>query len=268
MDAIAHATTPFSDVLDQLTRIEGIFRAEPSENWRQGRTLFGGLSAALAVVAAQRAFADLPPLKSAQFAFVGPATGAVELTPKLLRSGKSSAFVEVSMLSEGETALRALLLFAHPRRSSHSYRSAPLPDVSPPGALPEFFDAPFAPRFTSQFDARFAGGARAVSGAEKPELLLWLRHRDPAVPNDVASVIALCDVPPPAAMTMFATPAPISTVTWSLDVIGDRLIGAGWHLTHVKADTSNVGYSSQSMTLWDSHGAPVLFARQTVAIFA
>jgi acyl-CoA thioesterase len=267
MDALTTAATPFSDILDQLTREVDIFRARASDDWQQGRTLFGGLSSALAVAAARRLFPDLPPLRSAQFAFVGPATGDLELMPRLVRRGKSSAFVAVEAISNSEIALNAMLMFGSERRSSHCYRALPMPHVSPPGALPDFFDAPFAPNFSHQFDGKFAGGARAVSGAEKPELLLWIRHRDHAAPDDVTSAIALGDLPPPAAMTMFAAPAPISTVTWSIDVLADKFAGTGWHLIHVEADVVGGGYSSQRMTMWDAAGVPVLAARQTVAVF-
>jgi acyl-CoA thioesterase len=267
MDALTTAATPFWDIVDRLTRDDGTFRATPSEDWRQGRTLFGGLSAALAVAAAQRLFPDLPPLRSAQFAFVGPAAGDLELVPRLVRAGKSSTFVAVDALSDSQVALSAMLMFGSERRSSHCYRALPMPNVSPPGALPDFFDAPFAPRFSRQFDGRLPGGARAVSGADTPELLLWIRHRDHAARDDVASIIALGDVPPPAAMTMFATPAPISTVTWAIDVLTDKFVGSGWHLIHVEADSVGGGYSSQRMTLWNAAGAPVLAARQAVAVF-
>lgn len=259
--------TSFSDILGTLRRTHDVFHAEPPEDWRQGRTLFGGLTAALSVAAAHQAFPDLPPLRSAQFAFVGPAAGALEVEPTLVRAGKSAAFVDVTVRSEETTALRAMLVFGAARRSSHSYRDLPEPPVAPPDLLACFFDAPFAPRFSQHFDARFAGGARAVSGADKPELLLWLRHRDGTAPDDIASLIALGDVPPPAAMTMFATPAPISTVTWSLDVLGDKIAGAGWHLIHVEAETVEDGYATQRMTLWDQNGAPMLAARQSVAVF-
>ena len=267
MDAITHATTPFSDVLDQLGREKSAFRAKPSEDWRQGRTLFGGLSASLAVAAAQRAVPGLPPLRSANFAFVGPASGDLELMPRVLRAGKSTTIVEVHALSENETALSAVLVFGSARRSSHCYRSLPMPETPPPTSLPIFFDKPFAPPFSRQFDAHFAGGAQPVSGAHTPELLLWVRHRDHAAPDDVASVIALGDVPPPAAMTMFATPAPISTITWSIDVLTDKFMGTGWHLIHVAAESVGEGYSSQRMTLWEAGGTPILAARQTVAVF-
>jgi acyl-CoA thioesterase len=267
MDVTTNAATPFSDVLDQLERARNAFHAKPSEEWRQGRTLFGGLSAALAVSAAQQAFPDLPPLRSAQFAFSGPAMGDLELTPRVLRAGKSTTFVEVHGQSNDETSMTAILVFGATRRSSYSYRPLPMPEVPPPGSLPVFFDESFAPRFTRKFDAQFAGGARPVSGADVPELLLWLRHRDDAAPDNVASIIALGDACPPGAITMFVTFPPMSTITWSIDVLADKFIGSGWHLMHVAADSLGEGYSSQHMTLWHASGVPVLAARQVVAIF-
>jgi acyl-CoA thioesterase len=267
MNAIVRDTATFSEVLDRLDRRGEGFHASPSEEWRQGRTLFGGLTATLALTAARGAYPELPPLRSAQLTFVGPAAGGLTFAPQLLRAGKSAAFVEVRARSEGETALTATLTFGAARRSSHWYRALPMPEVSPPKGLGEFFTEPFAPVFSRQFEARVAGGARAVSGAEKPELLLWLRHRDASAPDDIASILALGDVPPPAAMTMFAAPAPISTVTWSVDVVGEHFVGSGWHLAHVEAETVGAGYSSQRMTLWSAAGQPLLAARQTVAVF-
>jgi acyl-CoA thioesterase len=267
MNAITLDSNAFSEVLDRLRRHGDLFHASPSEEWRQGRTLFGGLTAALAVTAARRAYPDLPPIRSAQFTFVGPATGGLAFSPQLLRAGKSAAFVEVRARSADETVLTATLTFGAARRSSHCYRALPMPEVLPPKGLGEFFTAPLAPVFSRQFEARVAGGARAISGAEKPELLLWLRHRDASAPDDIASILALGDVPPPAAMTMFTIPAPISTVTWSIDVVGEHFVGSCWHLAHIEAETVGEGYSSQRMTLWSAAGQPLLAARQTVAVF-
>ena len=46
-------------------------------------------------LAALEAVEGLPPLRSAQFAFVGPATGEVRAVPTLLRQGKSATSVAV-----------------------------------------------------------------------------------------------------------------------------------------------------------------------------
>jgi hypothetical protein len=50
-------------------------RIDIPTSWHQGRTSYGGLSSVLAYKAATFADADLPPLQSAQIAFVGPLAG-------------------------------------------------------------------------------------------------------------------------------------------------------------------------------------------------
>jgi acyl-CoA thioesterase len=261
------STTTFSDVLASLSPNAGAFRVEPSEDWRQGRTLFGGLSACLAVAAAKRAFPDLPPLRSAQLTFIAPVTGELVIRPRILRAGKSTTFVAADGTTETGTALQVTLVCGHARRSTHSYQALPMPRVEPPNALPDFFSESFAPRFAGHFEARIAGGALPVSGAAKPEYLAWLRHRDQSARNDIASLIALGDAVPPAALAMFANFAPISTITWFIDFFSNEISGAGWHLMQVEAETISDGYSSQRMVLWDTSGTPVLIARQNIAIF-
>lgn len=257
-----------SQTLATLSFDNGTYRASPGDDWRQGRTLYGGVQAALAVAAAQHAYPDLPPLRSAQVAYVGPSTGDVEIRAAMLRAGKSSAFISASVAAEAGPAAQALFCFGAARMSAHRHAALPMPRVAPPDACESFFHRPHAPTFSQQFDGRRAGGAKVGSGADRPELLLWLRHQDAAAPDGAASLLALGDAPPPAAMTMFGAPAPISTMTWSVDVLVDRFDGTGWYLMQVIGDTVADGYSSQSMTMWDAAGRPVMAARQTVAIYA
>ena len=58
-------------------------------DWGQGRTLYGGASALIAYVAAIRAFADLPPLRAAQIAFVSPVNETVDLRREVVRQGRN-----------------------------------------------------------------------------------------------------------------------------------------------------------------------------------
>jgi acyl-CoA thioesterase len=257
----------FSDVLASLAQDGDQFRVEPSEDWRQGRTLFGGLSACLAVLSAKRAFPELPSLRSAQFTFIGPATGALFLTPSLLRTGKSATFIEVEGRTETNTVLRATLVFGIARRSSRSYNALPMPHASPPGALPKLVREPFAPTFSHQFETQIAGGAPAFSGAAKPGFLAWLRHRDCSAPDDITSIIALGDATPPPALSMFTEFPPISTMTWSIDVLSDEFSGPEWHLVAAESDIISYGYSNQRSVLWETSGSPVFISRQMVAIF-
>jgi hypothetical protein len=241
------------------------------EDWRQGRTTYGGLSAALCVAGALRAVEGLPALRAAQFVFVGPAAGALRIAATVLRRGKSSVFVGVDLVGEAGLATRATLSFGAPRASVLSYRGCAAPEVPGPEAGRPFFPNAQRPAFAAHFETRRAGKYARASGPAEPDLLLWIRHNDPGARHGLAGLIALADALPPAAITMFPAPAPISTITWSVDVLEPDLVGAGsaegWHLMRSRGDHVADGYTSQHMVLWNELAVPLLLARQTVAIF-
>jgi acyl-CoA thioesterase len=259
-------TDAFSTTIASLREQEGGFHIASPEEWRQGRTLFGGLSAALAVEASRRSFPDLPPLRSAQFAFIGPAEGELSLAPAMLRAGRTAAFASVVLSSPSGIAMQALFAYGAERSSAIDYLGLPCPAVPRAEDCPPFF-GDSAPHYARQFEARLAGGASPISKADRPEFLLWLRHCDTGVHADVTSLIALADAPPPGALAMFAAPAPVSTLTWSLDLLATEFGGADWHLVQMIGEAARGGYSGQRMILWDGEGRPVLTSRQSVAIY-
>ncbi len=260
--------TAYSDLIAQITPRDDGFSAIVTDDWKQGRTTYGGLSAALCVEAAQRAFPEAPPLRSAQFAFVGPAAGELSIQVKALRQGKSTLFVAVDLLGEQGVATHGVLTFGAARASEVSYRDAPCPAVAPPEDCEPFFpsDPNRAPHFSQQFEVKLAGGTRPLTG-EAPEYLLWIRHRDLAA-TSLSALIALADTPPPPAMALFPRFGPISTMTWALDVVGPPREGAdGRRRLRSGADSIGDGYSTQAMDLWDTAGRPLVLARQNVAVF-
>jgi acyl-CoA thioesterase len=261
--------TPFTELMASIARADEGWSVTVSDDWLQGRTLYGGLAAALCLQAAQRELPDLPPLRSAQFSFVGPASGQLQIRATLLRRGKSAAFVGVDLVGEAGLATRAILCFGAARDSAHRYSALATPDVPRPETLPNFFRNAPALNFLQHFEGKLAGGSKPFSGAGDPVLLLWLRHRDAALTPSMVSLLALADAPPPPAVVRFDTFAPISTMTWSIDVLSeDVATDDGWWLISSIADNVAGGYSSQAMTVWNAAGTPVMASRQNVAIFA
>ena len=259
--------TSYTDLVSAIAATETGYAAHVTDDWKQGRTTYGGLSAALCVEAAQRAFPNAPPLRSAQFAFVGPAAGELSIQVTALRQGKSTLFAAVDLIGEQGVATHGTLAFGAARESHLAHAEVPCPAVAPPGELEPFHKNPeMAPGFVRQFDFRVAGGGRPGSG-DPPEYLLWIRHRDEAA-TSLSALVALADAPPPPAMTLFKQFGPISTMTWALDIVG--LPGeedGGWRLLRTRAETIADGYSTQEMHLWDSQGRPLVLARQNVAVF-
>jgi len=240
------------------------------DSWRQGRTAYGGILSALGVVAALQAHAGaLPPLRSAQVTFIGPAAGVLRFVPAVLREGKSVVNIGVDVYSDEALAARLSLVFGRARESAIAHDFAgPLP-ADGPDAYRDFNMAamPFAPAFTQNFQMRPAGGAMPLSGAEVPELLTWVRHLDAANVDPAVALIAMGDAMPPAAFSSFKAAAPISSITWNVELLEPQPQGE-WFLLRSFSQHSRDGYSSQDMQVWDAQGRVVMRGRQSVAVFA
>lgn len=241
--------------------------ANPDESWRQGRTLFGGLSAALCYAACERLADDLPPLRSAQIAFIGPAAGAAVLDPVILRRGKSVTYASCDLEADGALATRALFCFGGPRPSVLADPAPPAPDVPGPDACDPLFPPGYGPRFAQHIHQRRAGGQRPLSGASEGEMLAWVRHKE-TPGSSLAGFIALGDALPPAAFPQFTGPAAISSMTWQFDLIASEAIDpSGWFLFSTRVERNGDGYSLQHMAMWAEDRTPVAIGRQTVAVF-
>ena len=259
--------TLFSALLASMSHRDGHYQVAPGEDWGQGRTLYGGITLALAAHAARLAFPDLPPLRGAQAAFTGPASGVLTIKPVKVAAGKSSAFVGVDIHTEAGTALRATFCYGVARQSQFAHSDLIAPPAAKPEQCPPFFRSGLVPQFTAQFDGRLAGKDSLFAGSDNPDLLTWIRHIDPDVAETDAGLIALADALPPAVMLMFIEPSPISTATWSMEFLTDSYANRGWHLLRTQAEYVGEGYSSQHMNVWDEAGRPLMVGRQLVTIY-
>lgn len=257
-------------ILAQLTPDCDAFAIDAPEDWAQGRTLYGGMSAALAYEAVTRAHADLPPLRSAQFTFIGPASGRLRFSSSMLRRGRSSALVSAECVNDDGAVARAMFVFGGARASKVAHDFLPMPRVEAPEACASFRkQGPDAPRgFWNNFETRLASGGRLFdASAPRPEFAVWTRFLDAGDADPIAALIAIADCLPPAAMVHFPNPGPISTMTWSLDILRAPTSAEGWRLLWSSSESAGDGYSAQAMTLWSEAGEALAIGRQMVAIF-
>ena len=262
--------TAFLDTAD--TTPDGL-RADIPEAWKQGRTAYGGMSAALCLAAAKARLTEDRPLRSALIGFVGPASGAVSVTAEALRAGKTAASVRARLSGEAGIGTEAVFTFAAPRDSGLALDAAGLPqgvEAPPQGA--EGLDFPFgAPQFTANFQLfPAAGGTPPFAGAPSaPPLRLWTRHKDAASRAGIEALLCLADALPPAVTTAMSDFAPLSSMTWMIDMLDDDLsTSEGWYLLESAADHARHGYSSQAMTIWSADGRCLAKGRQMVTVFA
>ena len=284
----------------------GTFHASITQSWMQGRTTFGGCSAALCLEGAKRHLQDdALPLRSALVSFVGPAGGNVDVKTTVLRRGKAKgkgmAFVRAEMFAaeSGELATSCQFAFGADRLASafHSTMGVDDPPAALPGpdASPSLFASSAAfppPVFTQHFEARLAQGGAPGSGAEESDNFMWVRHKGvdypssssssssssttrgtdggvPGVDDDVA-LLCLADMPPPAIVPRFTEAAPVSSCTWIVNFLARPAPPAssgGWFLLRSKAEGAWGGYSSQDMAIYGAENTPIAVGRQCVAIF-
>lgn len=256
----------FDELMQAVTRDGDHFKTNPGEDWRQGRTLFGGLSAALCLSACQRLVPDLPPLRAGQVAFIGPSAGEGILVPTLLRRGKSVTFMGCDLIADGALATRAIFTFGGPRETSFQARAPKAPRVTAPADTPDLWKTT-KPAFTQHLDQRLVMGARPGSGASTGDLGVWVRHATAVAPS-TAALLALGDALPPATLSRATAPTTISTMTWGFDLFDPvHHGGTGWYLVRSTDDGVGEGYAGQAMSMWDEGGNPVLIARQSIAVF-
>ena len=71
------------------------------EEWLQGRTLYGGIVAALGLRAMEQAIEGLPPVLSTETVFMSPLpAGVVIIEVRLLRRGRNVAFAAMNFSRE------------------------------------------------------------------------------------------------------------------------------------------------------------------------
>lgn len=231
------------------------------EDWLQGRTAYGGLSAAIALTATKQAFDDLPPLRSAQIAFVGPLSGEVRATPTLLRRGKNSAFVGCDVTGSDGTGLRALFLFMTNRPSTivHGDLGTQPPSAPEAGVID---GNGIGPGFLQHFE--FAAAGVPTIG----NWLRWARLKNRGALQPDVELVAIADALPPAAMSVAKQWGPISTTTWQPNVLASTpATRDGWWLLGAELLHAADGNSSQNMTIWNRDGEAVATATQSVAVF-
>ena len=257
--------TTLKQAIDALEPTEDGWRGTVPENWTQGRTAYGGFSAALALHAAQKSDTDLPPLRSAQVSFIGPLSGDITIRASRLRRGRNAAFVQADVESAAGLGLRATFVFMAAIESRVDHLTGGAPDFPMPTADTQTFRGHSAVAFSRNFDLL----DRRDDSVGPAEWLRWARLVEREGLDPMVELMAVADCLPPAALKLLGGPAPLSSMTWLLNILGPRPVTHdGWWLLRATTDYAREGSSSQRMAIWNADGTPVAEQMQSVAIFA
>lgn len=245
-------------------------------DWGQGRALFGGLVAAVALrVMARGAEADRP-LRSLTVSFLGPVEpGRSAIEARLLRRGGSVTQLEARVTQDGTARTVLLGSFAADRESGLVVEPAARPAVAGPDDLPELpFTPGVTPEFTRHLAYRWARGDLPFSGGDGRGMTGWCRLREAGPASATPEhVLALVDAWPAGVLSQLGRPAPASSLTWTLDLPSPLAAAGGdrpddWWLFDTVTESAAAGYAHARSSLWSPSGRLVGLSRQTVAVFA
>jgi len=269
-------STRFSEVLGSFERGHDAWTVNVPDDWKQGRSVFGGLQSALALHAMrgrmQGASSELP-LRVLQTTFVAPMTGVgTRVEARVLRAGKSTMHVE-ARLSEGPDVVAVVVgIFGAARPSD--VRVAPRQPAVDEG------DAPAAPvgsrgpsgplpAFLQHFSMRWRRGGPPGSGTASNEAVVDVSLRDAGATSE-EHVVALADAVPPHALSMITKPAFGSSLTWALEIVHPgpltKLGLDGWRMD-IQLVAAGDGYTSQSVMVWGPDRELVAISRQCMVVF-
>jgi len=261
------APTPWSVLLSRIAVEPGCVSLEVTPDWLQGRTVFGGLQAAIALRAMRTLVPDVP-LRTLQGTFLAPVPGGtVTAVAKVLRTGKSATHVEAHLV-DGEATLALLVgVFGAARESK--VRVSPQQPAVAAGRTIEFpFMPGLTPEFTRHFKVRWLVGRPPFTGDTRTDNVLEVGMRDTGLATE-GHVLAMADFIPPIALSHLKGPAFGSTLTWMIEMLGRGFEGQGLDAWRVDAHMSSAadGYTSQAVMLWGPNGAPVATSRQSMVVF-
>ena len=257
-----------SELLSSMRLGAGTVHVAVSEDWLQGRSLFGGLQAAIGLCAMRTLVPATTPLRTLQVTFIAPVEGGeVSASARVLRTGKSATHVEARL--ENAQGLQAILIgvFGTPRTSIVRVQ-VPAPAPTSGKRQRMSFVAGITPSFMQQFDVELVAGAIPFSGTPVNGFAFDLGLRDPG-PVTEAHLLAFADFVPPVALTWMPKPVPGSSLTWMIELLDYDFAAQpvqGWR-AQTQMLAARDGYISQTTTLWAPDGKAVALSTQSMVVF-
>ena len=241
--------------------------------WAQGRAVFGGLGAAVALTGMESLVdptcENTAPLRSLMTNFVAPMPEAlVTADARILRRGRAVTQTSVDVRAGEQIVVHASAAFGVGRETV---------TVSPEAAFsPELRDSVPAmdagalklPGFLKRFDIHWTGGGIPRSGSQDRRTGMWVRHKDNMEAFPTAKIVALADIPPPVMLSHYTKPVMASSLSWSLEFIRPaNEIKSDWFYLDYTLEAAADGYSQQNGQIFTEDGVLVALSRQCMVYF-
>jgi len=245
---------------------------QTTQEWSQGRAAYGGLLAGLVYEAMNKKNADGRPVRNLQISFIGPVSfeHPLYLETEVFREGKSVTQILGRGIQNGRTQIAVMGSFGHARESVLSVKSEPclFPEIpSELNAMP-YVEGVF-PEFTKFFDFRYIT-KMPFQGSKDSTLRGFVRFKSAQTQMGISQVLGLVDAWPAAPLPMLNSPAPASSLNWTIEFVHPQPSLAAHEYCQYEAVTEHTanGYAHTRAKIWNMKGELMAISQQTATIFA
>ena len=242
--------------------------------WAQGRASFGGLVAALAYEVMCASVPAGRPVRSLAITFVGPVAPdvPVRFEAEVLREGKAVSQMALRATQDGQVVTLMQGSFGAARASTVDVAAVPAPTIK---AAEQCQELPYirnvTPEFTRYLAMRWGIGGMPFTNNPSRQMGGWVRLKGEhaAQPVTEAHLLALVDAWPPAVLPHLKSPAPGSSLTWTIEFVQPlhSLTTDDWCLYRAEIEHARDGYGHIAAALWSPAGELIALSRQTVTVF-
>ncbi|WP_028469007.1 thioesterase family protein [Neptunomonas japonica] len=240
------------------------------DSWAQGRTTFGGLTAAILCESTKRDTDPARYLRNFEIGFVRPleALKPFEVQVETLANGKTVTIKSARIIQDGKVRATARADYVLPLDSNIIIDA-----FSSPKLLDKKMSAPLKgdhfPSFFQHFDNYVATEGIPFSGQAVPELGGWMKFKETPEKLTDSHLICVIDSWPPAASPYYDGFKPLSTLSWSIHFANPTYeVSPAEHLGYLaKVNFGENGLSSSQAEVWGPEGQLLARSFQTNIIY-
>ena len=274
-------TSPFRDLVTLGSRDDGRYDATIAQFWTIGPKVHGGAMLAVCAAAARQRLREsgsdamnaMQPISVAVDYLGAPDPGAVVLDVTVRKTGKQICLVDVALIQNDRTMVRAAVTLGHLDTEPPLYQVDSLADMSvdPPADAVKYEEnhamssvAHIREGAWMRMDSDSAAFLRQDQG--EPTLRLWTRAFDEdEADDDVLLLFAMMagDMSPPVVFNrvMFGWAPPVQLTTYL-----QRRPAPGWLRVQASSRSIGAGVFDEDHLIVDSTGAVVVQSRQLAMV--
>lgn len=242
----------------------------PSE-WSQGRTVFGGLSAALLFAVTESKVTPERLVRSFHCNFIAPFFVEHEYTIKvvLLREGKNVSVLQGSIIQNNIICVQTQTVFGAKRQSMLAVKNTEVHNLELPKEPSLLVQTPkLTPKALQHFEMAIVDGI-PFTGSTETTVSGWMRFKKSPESLGCAHLIALIDAWPPTLLQQLQIPAPASSMTWTINFIQPlpTLSSKEWFAYQAKTREFSDGYGVSDANIWDEKGKLLATSNQIFTLF-